>query len=211
MSILNRNRIVIDSPNDMISNAFMKMSEKLKFYAGDDKKVILFMSAENGDGKSTVATNTAISLAKLGSKVVYLDADFENPSINETFDMQMRKGVSDAVLHDEDISYMIYDTSVYGLSIIFAGLEKDNTGMVLLSNKFKYLTKTLKNSFDFCVLDINSSKNEDVYLEALQDFVDGVVIVDNRSRDNEGLEDLIQLIEKHEIDIIGVVNNLEKQ
>ena len=35
MSILNRNRIVIDSPNDMISNAFMKMSEKLKFYAGD--------------------------------------------------------------------------------------------------------------------------------------------------------------------------------
>ncbi|CAD2073206.1 CpsD/CapB family tyrosine-protein kinase [Phocicoccus pinnipedialis] len=210
MNVFNRNRIVIDSPNDETSSAYLKMSEKLKFYAGDDKKVILFMSTKNGDGKSTVATNVAISLAKLGGRVVYLDADFENPSINETFDMQMRKGVSDAVLHDENISYMIYDTSVYGLSIIFAGLEKDETGMVLLSNKFRYLTKTLKHSFDFCILDINSSKNEDVYLEALKDFVDGVVLVDNRSRDNDELDGLVQLIEKHEIKIIGIVNNLEK-
>lgn len=210
MSILSRNRIVIDSPNDPISNAYLNISERIKYYTGSEKKVLLFMSSKDKDGKSTVATNVAISLAKLGGRVVYLDADFDNPSIHETFDMEMRKGVSDAILNDENISYMIYDTAVYGLSIILAGTEKDDTGMVLLSNKFKYLTRTLKNSFDYCILDISSKYNEDVYMDALKEFVDGVILIDNKSRDNKEIESLVQLVEKHDIEVIGVVNNMEK-
>ena len=45
------------------------------------KKVIAVVSGKGGVGKSTVAANLAITLAKMGYKVGLLDADIHGPSI----------------------------------------------------------------------------------------------------------------------------------
>lgn len=47
----------------------------------DVKNIILVMSGKGGVGKSTVATNIAICLARGGSKVGLLDADIYGPSV----------------------------------------------------------------------------------------------------------------------------------
>ena len=44
-------------------------------FCGRDKQVIAFTSCTQGEGKSTVSYNTAVSLAESGNKVLLIDAD----------------------------------------------------------------------------------------------------------------------------------------
>ena len=50
----------------------------------EGKKVLLVSSAIPGEGKTTIAANLAISLAKKGKQVLLLDCDLRNPSIAKT-------------------------------------------------------------------------------------------------------------------------------
>ena len=53
--------------------------------APEVKNVVLVMSGKGGVGKSTVAANVALGLAKSGAKVGLLDADLYGPSIPTLF------------------------------------------------------------------------------------------------------------------------------
>ena len=52
------------------------------------------------DGKTTVAANLAISVAKEGRSVTLVDADLHNPSLHQVFDLKNRRGLAEVVLQD---------------------------------------------------------------------------------------------------------------
>jgi succinoglycan biosynthesis transport protein ExoP len=56
-------------------------------------KVFLITSTFPGEGKTTVTSNLAVSLGKMGKKVVIIDADMENPKIHKKFETQKSPGL----------------------------------------------------------------------------------------------------------------------
>ena len=58
------------------------------------KNIIGVASGKGGVGKSTVTANLAVSLAKMGFKVGYLDADIYGPSMPIMFDVENEKPIS---------------------------------------------------------------------------------------------------------------------
>jgi len=62
--------------------------------AGRAPKTLLITSSLPGEGKTTTAVNTAISLAQTGAAVVIIDADMRRPRLRSIFDLPERQGLS---------------------------------------------------------------------------------------------------------------------
>ncbi len=66
----------------------------------DYPRTVLFNSVRHGEGKTTVAINTAVALAEAGSSVILVDADLRSPAIGREFGVSPTYGVED-VLHGQ--------------------------------------------------------------------------------------------------------------
>ena len=74
--------------------------KKKKECEGNDVKTILVTSAIPGEGKTTVAINTAIALANKEKKVVLLDCDLRSPAIGKAMGLRSQYGMDSKAIVD---------------------------------------------------------------------------------------------------------------
>lgn len=61
---------------------------------GKPRKVIMVTSVVPGEGKSTIASNLAITSARLGQRTLIIDGDIRKPSVHEMLKMQLAPGLT---------------------------------------------------------------------------------------------------------------------
>ena len=88
------------------------------------KNIIAIASGKGGVGKSTVAVNTAVALAKKGYKVGLLDADIFGPSAPKMFNAEdFRPSVK-----SEKGKEMVIPMEKYGVKVLSVGFFVDPAG-----------------------------------------------------------------------------------
>ncbi len=104
------------------------------------KHIIAVSSGKGGVGKSTVAANLAVALARLGYHVGLLDADIHGPSLPKMF------GVEDAIpqMEEREGKHLILPVTKYGVKLLSIGffVEPDNALVwrgAMASNAIKQL------------------------------------------------------------------------
>ena len=120
-----------------------------------DSKIYLFSSSLPGEGKSTIATNLALSFAEAGRNVYLLDMDFRNPSICKLLGLEEgEKGIVD-IIHDSlDIedACLIYQ-EYPNLKIIGAGKKRENIGRLLNNTKATEFFGSLRQRANIVIVD----------------------------------------------------------
>jgi ATP-binding protein involved in chromosome partitioning len=177
------------------------------------KNIIAVASGKGGVGKSTVAVNLAVALARTGASVGLLDADVYGPSIPKMLGLEGEKPV---IRHDEGRDLMI-PILKYGVKILSLGFFVNPEDALvwrgpMATNALKQLI-TLGDwgELDYLLIDLPPGTG-DIHLTMVQEVaVTGAVIVSTPQQ--VALADVIKGIamfagEKINVPVLGLVENM---
>jgi ATP-binding protein involved in chromosome partitioning len=143
------------------------------------KNIIVVSSGKGGVGKSTVAANLAIAIARNGYKTALVDADIFGPSIPKMFGIEDAK--PEIVPNGE--SEMIFPVVKYGVSIMSIGFFADPRQSLIWRGPMasKALTQMLENTqwgeIDYMIIDFPPGTS-DIQLTTVQKLnLKGAIIV----------------------------------
>ena len=177
------------------------------------KNIIAVSSGKGGVGKSTVAANLAISLARLGYKVGLLDADIFGPSMPKMFHVEDARPYA----VEKDGRQLIEPIEKYGVKLLSIGFFVNPDTATLwrggmASNALKQLIADADwGELDYFILDTPPGTS-DIHLTLLQTLaITGAVIVSTPQ--NVALADARKGIDmyrtnKVNVPILGLVENM---
>ena len=177
------------------------------------KNIIGVSSGKGGVGKSTVAANLAVSLAKLGYKVGLLDADIFGPSMPKMFQVEDARPYAEHV----DGRDLIVPVEKYGIKLLSIGFFVDPDQATLwrggmASNALKQLIGDANwGELDYFLIDLPPGTS-DIHLTVVQTLAltgaivvstpQAVALADARKGINMFINDKVN------VPILGLVENM---
>ena len=117
-------------------------------------KVMVFTSSQQGEGKSTMSTNMAITLSSdKKTKVAIMDCDFRKPTLNKLLGFSPEKGISDYLLDEAEFKDICIEGFLPNLTLIPVGNKPSNTCELFSSERMRQVVTYLRENFDHVIID----------------------------------------------------------
>jgi len=169
-------------------------------------KTILVTSANESEGKSTVAANLAIVLARGGQETILLDGDLRLPKVNRLFNLSNNRGFSELFI-DNNLSYeeVIHESQVNGLSILTSGSPPPNPSELLDTKRAREIVSNLTQQTDIVVID-SPPLLAVTDAVALSQYVDGVILMVRVASTKAGmLKTAIERLRRVDANLLGIL------
>lgn len=204
---------VRDGENSASAELFRTLRTNLRFMLPNDGKtpVILVTSSVNGEGKSYVATNLAISLTLLGKRVALVGLDIRKPMLATYLNLPSQGCLTSYIAEPAyTVDDTIVESGINNLDILPAGVIPPNPSELLQSERMDELFEELRKRYDYVIIDSAPvAMVGDTYL--LNRLADMTVYV---TRANYTTNDLIEFInqthEQHRLPkMVAVLNGAD--
>ncbi len=137
-------------------------------------RIITIASGKGGTGKTTLTVNLGICLARLGKKVLLIDADVAMANLSLILGMQSSPiTLHDVLLGESNVHDAVYD-GPEGISFIPSGLSLDNYKRVD-SERLSSIVHEISQDYDFVILDAAAGIEKNV-LSALSTSQEAILI-----------------------------------
>jgi capsular exopolysaccharide synthesis family protein len=188
-----------------LSDAFGTLRTAVLFTEGQATPTsILVTSCRAGEGKTTVSVNLAVSLAKLGNRVLLVDGDLRRPSLHRVLSTPRSPGLAHYLRDGRSWQEMVHRSEAHGLEVLPSGGPSSAAGDLLSGGGMQKLLELANRLYDFVIVDapalfINASD-----ARIVSRIVDGVVVV---VRSRETPRSLVNRVPGAIPNLIGVVVN----
>ena len=190
---------------------FRLIRTNLRFIIPAETKspVILVTSSINGDGKSYVSSNTALSLAMLGKKVVLVGLDIRKPMLATYFGLKTKGHLTDYLAEpDVTLDDIIVPSGEHkNLDLIPCGTVPPNPSELLQTERVDKLFEELRKRYDYIIVDTAPvALVSDTYL--LDRVADMTIFVCRyKYTPSDMIEYINQMIEQKRMHNVAVVLN----
>ena len=118
-------------------------------------RVLLMTSSFAGEGKSTIAANLAVSLAKSGASVALVDLDLRKPVQHRIWKVRRTPGYSDVMAEasDADALAAAQHCEAWGVDVLPAGTRLPDTLGALLNPRLQPLVEEAARQYDYVIID----------------------------------------------------------
>src|SRR4030095_117373 len=134
------------------AESFRSLRSSLIFMPNQSElKTLLVTSAIPNEGKSTVASNLAITMAASGARVLLVDADLRRGDLAQLFDADGRIGLTNILRGENQWHEAICATKHPTLSLIARGPVTNQSSELLLRPSMLTLLDEFKETFDLTI------------------------------------------------------------
>jgi capsular exopolysaccharide synthesis family protein len=214
------------APKSTMAESFRSMRTGIEFILNDRKlKSLSFTSTTMREGKTTITSNFAMTMAQIGKKILLVDGDMRKPMTNNMFGIEREPGLSDVILGNYNWDEVIKtDTDIMmgkmgmeditttapginNLNIITSGLIPPNSTELLSSERMMEIISEMKEAYDIILFDSTPVlPSTDAVILASK--MDAVVIVNQVGQIARGaLRRAKVQLDTSKANIIGVVLN----
>jgi polysaccharide biosynthesis transport protein len=167
---------VVENPNSILAENFRLLRSNIEFFqVSRPIKTILITSPNQGNGKTVVATNLALSISQGEQEVVLVDADLRRPAVHKALDMVMEPGLSDLIRNKADIDGVVRNWYGGDMKVITTGHVPPNITEVVGSRRIGSVLGDLRERFEMVIIDAPPLIIADSY--NLASRVDGVILI----------------------------------
>jgi tyrosine-protein kinase Etk/Wzc len=147
--------VIQKGKRSFIAEEFRKLRISLSFLGIDQNhKKILVTSSISGEGKSFIAANLAVSLSLTGKKVVLVDLDLNNPTIDKILNVTQEEGITEYLTGQKEPEEIIKRVKAHdNLFFISAGNLPENPTELLSNGRINNIIEYLDNIFDVIIID----------------------------------------------------------
>ena len=170
-------------------------------------KVFMVASPQPADGKSTTASNLAISMAHSGRKVLLIDADLRRPAQHTIHGLPRSPGLTEVLNDQMPFHKAVQQTAVENLHLLAAGAEVSYPAELLATDRLGALVRELRQAYDLVLVDtspllaVTDPSVIAVVMDAILLVVRAAV---TRRLDAERSQDLLRALETP---VLGLVIN----
>jgi exopolysaccharide/PEP-CTERM locus tyrosine autokinase len=204
--------VVLMNPRSFEAEQFKILRTNLLFpESGKTPRSVLVTSAVPGEGKSFVAANLAVSVARhVNWNVLLIDCDLRKPRIHRQFGFKNVSGLSDYLTKGTNLAQLLLKSGIDNLTILPSGKPPDNPSELLSSQRMAALLEEAAARYQDRLIILDSPPPKlTAESGALARYVDGILVVAKYgSTPKDSVTELINKLGRKKI-IGAVVNNFD--
>lgn len=191
-----------------IKEAYNSMRTNIVFaLAASDKKIITVSSANPSEGKSTTASNIALSLAEAGKKVILIDADLRVPTQHKIFRVKNKIGFSGVIGNINSFEEAVQKNIAENLDLITSGIKPPNPSELIGSIHTYELLKKLSKIYDYVIVDTPPVNVVSDAVNINSDISGMIMVLKYASTSTDDIERAVKTVQLANGDLLGMVIN----
>jgi capsular exopolysaccharide synthesis family protein len=179
-------RALLDDAKSPLAESYNALRTTLMYSTREGlPRILLVTSAQAAEGKTTTSFAIARAFARIGKRVLLVDADLRRPSVHKAVGVSNRKGLSSVLIGEATLQEAAAASDTEGLTVLPAGPIPPSPAELLSSPRMAALLEQLETMFDVVVIDSSPVLGlaDSTELAAL---ADGVMLVIEADRGRGG-------------------------
>jgi len=173
------------------------------------KKTLLISSTYSGEGKTTIALNTALAFSKIG-KVILIETDIRRPSvlnITNKAELIKKPGFSDLIQGGINFVDTLLDMPGSNIDLMTSGTRRSDLTDLTTPEKLKEFFEALKTKYDYIILDTPPIQPVSDTLFISQATDHNLLVIRANSTKLAGVKSALKKLRNADVKIDGLVFN----
>lgn len=146
-------KLITEPKRSFLLEQFRQIRTAISSLAPNAKRLLVTSSIE-GEGKSFVSSNLALSMARGGKRICILEFDLHKPKVSEQFGVSNEKGLVDILADDVPLENVLQRVPAHSnLFILSSGGYHESASDLITQEKLQDLLGKLSKQFDCVIID----------------------------------------------------------
>ncbi len=192
----------------MFAESFRSLRSSLVFMPNQGElKTLVITSAIPGEGKSTIASNLAITMALAGARVLLVDADLRRGDLAALFNIDGRFGLSNVLRGEVSWKSTVQPTQQQTLSLIPRGPVTNQSGELLLVPLLSQLLTEFKDGYDLTIFNTSPILATDDTPTLAPNFDGAIMVLRAEFTPSRLTHNALGTLYQRQVNVLGIILN----